>query len=101
MTDTSLERTRPITDYLHSLGAWVLNVKGGANVIGCPDVLACLPPRGTLLAVEVKRAKGGKLSQLQRVTLMKLRALGAVTVVATNVDDVRRVVEPVISEVVH
>lgn len=100
-SDTALERTRPITDYLHSLGAWVLNVRGGAHIIGCPDVLACLPPRGTLLAVEVKRPTGGRLSQLQSVTLMKLKALGAVTVVATSVEDVRQVVEPVISEVCH
>jgi hypothetical protein len=94
MTDTPFERTRPITDYLYSIGAWILNVKGGANIIGCPDILACLPPGGRLLAVEVKRSKGGRLSQLQRVTLMKLKALGALTVVATSVADVRQIVEP-------
>ena len=79
-----------------------MNVRGGAHIIGCPDVLACLPPGGRLLAVEVKRPHGGRLSQLQKVTLMKLKAIGALTVVATSVAaDVRQVVEAELSGVCH
>lgn len=54
---------------------------------GWPDVTACLPPDGTLLAIEVKSAKG-KLRLDQEAVLAQLEAAGAVVVVARSLEEV-------------
>lgn len=52
---------------------------------GWPDITAC---DGEFLAIECKRAEGGKLSPLQAETLNRLHQRGALVVVARSVDDV-------------
>ncbi len=59
---------------------------------GWPDVTACLPPDGTLLAIECKSAKG-KLRPEQVETIAQLQDAGALTVVARSLEDVVNEIE--------
>jgi Holliday junction resolvase len=81
------ENTKPISDYLKSLGAVVYNEHGSHYAIGRPDLVACF--RGRFVAIEVKRAKGGKVSNVQRAALDKLQKAGALVVIATTLHDFR------------
>jgi hypothetical protein len=58
---------------------------------GWPDLVGCIPPRGRLLAIEVKAAKG-RLSQEQEAELAYLRAAGALVILAKSVEDVARAI---------
>lgn len=75
-----------VTDAAH---VTIQGVTRGRSKIrtGWPDITACLPPDGTLLAIEVKSAKG-KLRLDQEAVLGQLEEAGAVVVVARSLDDV-------------
>lgn len=63
---------------------------------GCPgsaDILGVLPPTGRLLAVEVKRAKGGRLSEDQRRWGESVTRAGGLYVVASSIDDLKAALE--------
>lgn len=55
---------------------------------GFPDI-AGLTPGGRLFVIEVKREKGGILSDAQQVWLDNLRDAGAKVIVATSLEDVQ------------
>jgi len=61
--------------------------KGTPNV-GIPDLLFLIPPNGRLGMCEVKSAKG-KTSPEQERWLAKGREMGALTVIARSVEDVK------------
>ncbi len=74
-----------IMAYLNKLGAY--NVKTiSTNTAGTPDVLCCF--KGHFLAVEVKRP-GGKVSELQKHHLNRIKESGGIAVVAYGIDEVR------------
>jgi hypothetical protein len=88
------EITATIRDYLRLIGCKHTKLLGGLGAeVGRPDILGCLPPHGRMLALEVKKP-GGKLSEAQRQQLREYAEAGAVCVVATSLDDVRAVLEP-------
>ena len=69
---------------------------------GLPDIIACLPSSGRLLAVEVKRSDwkppGPRTTRYphykrQADTLANIAAMGGVGIFATSADDVQRVLE--------
>lgn len=70
----------------------MINVHGSSYLIGAPDVLACLPPSGRMLAVECKRP-GGKVTKLQSATLRKIEQSGGVALIAVAVSDVKRAID--------
>lgn len=61
---------------------------------GSSDILGVLPPSGRLLAIEVKRP-GNKPTEHQTAWLERMRAAGAVCIVATSIEDVQRVLREV------
>lgn len=66
--------------------SWCIKTHGGAfQGAGLPDILAIAPITGCLLAIEVKRPKIGRLTDLQKAQLVKIRAAGGVAGVATSV----------------
>jgi len=81
-----------ILRYLNSIpGCRARNNHGGPySGAGTPDITACF--RGRHIEIEVKRP-GGKLTKLQAHELAKWAEAGAVTLVATSVEDVRKVIE--------
>lgn len=84
------ETTKPISDYLKSLGAFVINLHGSAFAIGFPDLVACLD--GRFVAVEVKRP-GETPRKLQVKVLEKITRAGGIAISATTVNDVATVLE--------
>jgi VRR-NUC domain-containing protein len=80
-----------IRQYFDWCKAWNLKVVGGAyQRRGVPDILACWPDGGRLIAVEVKTGKG-RLTADQETELAALLKSGAVCIVASSVDDVEEV----------
>lgn len=89
-TETHNAVIAAIRQYMAWSKAWSLKVAGGAfQRPGVPDILACWPPTGRLVAVEVKTGRG-KLTEKQREELGALALGGAVCVVAASVDDLER-----------
>lgn len=100
-TEAQIQRT--ITDWLTIAGipftvtdaahVTIQGVTRGRSKIrtGWPDITACLPPDGTLLAIECKSARG-KLRPEQVETIAQLQDAGALTVVARSVEDVTEAV---------
>lgn len=60
---------------------------------GWPDITACFPGTGQLLAIECKRASGGRLRPEQAATLETLWTSGALILIARSVEDVERMLE--------
>lgn len=54
---------------------------------GSADLVCIVPPMGRWLCVELKRAKGGKVSAEQERWIREVRSYGAVAGVARSVDD--------------
>lgn len=101
-TEAQIQRT--ITDWL-TLAGIPYTVTDAAHVTindvtrgrakirrGWPDVTACLPPDGTLLAIECKSARG-KLRLDQEAILEQLGEAGAAVVVARSLEDVVNEIE--------
>lgn len=80
---------KAIQDYLRDEGAFVFKVIT-ANRNGIPDVIACY--QGRFLAIEVKQP-GKKLHPLQEMQLNRIQAAGGVAIMATSVDDVKKMLE--------
>lgn len=76
-----------IKKWLEQQGYWWMKVHGDVfQKSGVPDILACV--NGKFVGIEVKRS-GGRLSELQKYNIDKIRAAGGVAFVATSVDEVR------------
>lgn len=77
-----------VRQYMAWSKAWSLKVAGGMyQRKGIPDILACWPPYGRLVAVEVKTGTA-RLSTEQEEEMAGLALAGAVCVVAHEVEDV-------------
>lgn len=79
-----------ILRYLRSLTAcFCWKEHGGMyGTAGVPDIICCIG--GRFFAFEVKQPKG-RLTELQRITLSKIRAAGGVAAMVTSVDEVKAV----------
>lgn len=79
-----------IMRYLKSLpGCFAWKTHGGMyGTAGIPDIIACI--NGRFCAFEVKQP-GGRLTQLQEVTLNRIDAAGGVAVKVASVDEVKSV----------
>ena len=76
--------------WLNLQGCWIFSQgmhRRTGGRIGTPDVLACVPPIGVFLAIELK-AEGGRLDPAQTSELERIRAAGGIAVVARCLDDV-------------
>lgn len=82
---------RVIRDYLAVLGVWEIKVQSqGFQRRGVPDILACVPPDGRLLAIEVKGPRG-KVSPEQQAELEAIGEAGGLQLVARSLEDVEMV----------
>ena len=63
---------------------------------GVSDLICCV--RGKFLAIEVKREKGGKLSDYQKAFLQTVEDVGGKAIVATSLDEVIETVNEIRKE---
>lgn len=76
-----------IKKWLEKQGYWWMKVHGDMfQKSGVPDILACI--NGRFVGIEVKRP-GGRLTELQKYNIEKIKAAGGVAFVATSVHEVR------------
>ena len=59
---------------------------------GIPDRLVIIPP-GRIAFVELKRPKGGRLSEMQKYQIGKLKDMGCMVRVVKNYKDVDKLLE--------
>lgn len=77
-----------IKRYLDSLGAYHVKIHGSAYMpAGTADLLACV--KGRFVAIEVKKPKGGVVSELQKLKIKQVINAGGISFVARSVDDVK------------
>lgn len=80
---------KKITDYLDSLGAYYLKVHGSAyQPAGTPDLLCSV--NGRFVGIEVKKPKGGIVSELQKFKIKEIQNSGGIAFVANSLDVVKR-----------
>ena len=81
---------RDVTRWLSLQGCWIfeqgMHRRTGGRC-GTPDVLACVPPGGRFLAVELKVA-GGRLGAAQAAEIERVRGAGGIAVIAYSLADV-------------
>lgn len=78
-----------IKKFLDSLGSYYLKVHGSAfQPAGTPDILACI--NGRFVGIEVKKPKGGVVSELQKFKIKQIQNAGGVAFVARSVKDVKQ-----------
>ncbi|HEX7883548.1 MAG TPA: VRR-NUC domain-containing protein [Afipia sp.] len=68
-----------------------IKIKEEGGEPGVPDIFAI--HRGQVYFVEMKKAKGGKVSKDQRAMMARLTAAGAICAVAKGLDDAIRILE--------
>lgn len=82
-----------IISFLESKGAFVWKVHGSMyQPAGMPDICCCFPDKngiGRYLAIEVKRPKGGVVSELQKSKIRQIKNANGIAFVARSVEDVR------------
>lgn len=98
------EVLRGCLEYLRANGIFCFRNNTGAVKIGrrfirygtpgSSDILGIMPD-GRFLAVECKREKGGRLSELQKAFLTAIQINGGVSIVARSVDELKKELEKV------
>ena len=79
-----------IKRYLDKIGAYHVKIHGSAFMpSGTPDILACV--NGRFVGIEVKKAKGGVVSELQKQKIKLIQEAGGVAFVANDVSVVQEV----------
>lgn len=80
---------RQITKYLDSLGAYYVKIHGSTYMpAGTADLLCCV--NGSFVAIEVKKPKGGVVSELQKFKIKEVQNAGGIAFVANGLDVVKR-----------
>lgn len=78
-----------IKKYLDSIGAFHVKIHGSAFMpAGLPDILASV--NGRFVAIEVKKPKGGIVSELQKFKIREIQDSGGIAFVANGLDVVKR-----------
>ena len=77
-----------IKRYLESIGAYYIKIHGSAYMpAGTPDILACID--GKFIGIEVKKPKGGVVSELQKLKIKQIKKAGGVAFVANSLEVVK------------
>jgi hypothetical protein len=75
-------------------GVWMFKVAGGPmQQRGVPDIICCV--NGAFVALEVKRPGLGRLTDLQALTIERIREVGGVAEVVTSVEEAAAVIAQV------
>ena len=86
--------TKAIMAYLKGRGIWCFKVAGGPmQQRGVPDIICSV--NGAFVALEVKRPGLGRLTDLQALTIERIREAGGVAEVVTSVEEAAAVIEEV------
>jgi hypothetical protein len=86
--------TKSIMAYLKKRGVWCFKVAGGPmQQRGVPDIICCV--NGAFVALEVKRPELGRLTDLQALTIERIRDAGGVAEVVTSVEEAAAMIEGV------
>lgn len=73
-----------IKKYLDHIGAYHVKIHGSAFMTsGTPDILACV--KGVFVGIEVKKPKGGRVSELQKLKIKQIEQAGGIGIVANDV----------------
>lgn len=73
-----------INKYLDHIGAYHVKIHGSAFMpAGTPDILACV--KGVFVGIEVKKPKGGRVSDLQKLKIKQIEQAGGIGIVANSV----------------
>lgn len=82
-----------IKRYIESLSGWWIKVQGGSNnpSVGVPDILTSI--NGRFVAIEVKKERGGVISEIQKEQIRQINKSGGTAFVAKNIRDVRMELE--------
>ena len=73
-----------IKKYLNHIGAYHVKIHGSAFMpAGTPDILACV--KGVFVGIEVKKPKGGRVSDLQKLKIKQIEQAGGIGIVANDV----------------
>lgn len=73
-----------IKKYLDHIGAYHVKIHGSAFMpAGTPDILACV--KGVFVGIEVKKPKGGRVSDLQKLKIKQIEQAGGIGIVANDV----------------
>lgn len=73
-----------IKKYLDHIGAYHVKIHGSAFMpAGTPDILACV--KGVFVGIEVKKPKGGRVSELQKFKIKQIEQAGGICIVANDV----------------
>lgn len=73
-----------IKKYLDHIGAYHVKIHGSAFMpAGTPDILACV--KGVFVGIEVKKPKGGRVSELQKFKIKQIEQAGGIGIVANDV----------------
>jgi hypothetical protein len=89
--------TKAIMAYLKGRGVWCFKVAGGPmQQRGVPDIICCVD--GAFVALEVKRPGLGRLTDLQALTIERIRDAGGVAEVVTSVDEAAAVLDGLVGE---
>lgn len=76
-----------IKRYLDQLGAYYVKIHGSAYMpAGTPDIIACVD--GYFIGIEVKKPKGGKVTEIQKFQIKKIQNARGVAFVATSKEQV-------------
>jgi hypothetical protein len=81
--------SKAVVKYLNTLPkCWFFKVHGGAfQMRGIPDYLGCY--NGRFFAIEAKRPKVGKVSNIQRLVLDRITKAGGIAIIADSVEQVK------------
>jgi len=89
--------TKSIMAYLKRRGVWCFKVAGGPmQQRGVPDIICCV--NGSFVALEVKRPGMGRLTELQALTIERIRDAGGVAEMVTSVEEAAAVIEEVVTD---
>lgn len=89
--------TKAIMAYLKKRGVWCFKVAGGPmQQRGVPDIICCMG--GVFVALEVKRPDVGRLTDLQALTIERIRDAGGVAEVVTSVEEAAAVLNGILQE---
>jgi hypothetical protein len=90
-TEVHNQVVQAVRQYMAWSKAWSLKVAGGMyQRKGIPDIIACWPPSGRMVAVEVKTGTA-VLTKEQKEELDALALAGAVCAVVSSVDQLEQV----------
>jgi hypothetical protein len=86
--------TKAIMAYLKGRGIWCFKVAGGPmQQRGVPDIICSV--NGAFVALEVKRPELGRLTDLQALTIERIRDSNGFAEVVTSVEEAAAVIEEV------